>query len=935
MEFRVLGPVEVRAAGRLLDAGHGRQRAVLTVLLLELGRVVPAARLIDRVWGEDAPASARNIVYGHIARLRAVLASAADDCVALTRRQAGYLLQVEPDRVDLHRFRRLTDQAAASRDDEAVETLLREALGLWHGPALAGLDSPWLSAMRHTLELERHAAQLDLNDIRLRRGQHISMTAELVSQAVTAPTDERLIGQLMLALYRSGQQAEALRWFGQTRRHLGQELGAEPGPQLQELHEQILRADPTLRPPHPAVRSSQQVTHSPRQLPGDVASFTGRAAELEVLDQLLAPRHGAATATAVISAIGGTPGIGKTALAVHWAHRVADRFGDGQLYVNLRGFDPSGTPVTPEAAIRGFLPALGVPPERMPATAVAQAGLYRGLLADKRMLIVLDNARDEQQVRPLLPASHGTLVIVTSRSQLGGLAAADGARLLTLDVLPRAEAVQLLSARLGTDRVGAEPDAVAEIAALCACLPLALAVTAARAAARPAFPLAALAAELRAAAGRLDALDAGDPSASVRAVFSWSCRQLSQEAARLFRLLGLHPGPDISIPAAASLAGCGEPEARTLLRELSRGCLITEHVPGRYAFHDLLRAYATEQAHARDNQEERDAAVGRVLDHYLHTAASAAFLLSPAKEPIDIITRRPGVIAPQLADYAQALAWFEAQLQVLLAAVALAVRTGHDNHAWQLPWAMASFLQIRGHWPESAAIQRIALDAAARLGHAAGQAMAGRFLAVACVELGDHDRARGHFADSLALYRGLGNRLGEARIQQDLGVMAASQGRHAAALGHNEEALRLFEAIGEKLGQAHALNNIGWYHGTLGHYQLARSFCHRALTLNAEAGDRRAEGQIWDTLGYAEHHLGNFARAAACYERALRLQREVGDRRYEAEVLTHLGDTRHSADELAQARDAWEQALAILDDLHHADADAVRARLAALEQEES
>jgi tetratricopeptide (TPR) repeat protein/transcriptional regulator with XRE-family HTH domain len=681
--------------------------------------------------------------------------------------------------------------------------------------------------------------------------------------------------------------------------------------------------------------ASPALAGAPHQLPAAVAGFTGRAAELVALTQILDDAGAGAPGTVVISAIGGTAGVGKTALALHWAHRVAGRFGDGQLYVNLRGFDPSGTLATDAEAIRGLLDVLGVPPERIPASPDAQAGLYRSVLSDKRMLIVLDNARDEQQVRPLLPASPASLVIVTSRNQLSGLAAADGARLLTLDVLTHAEAVQLLTARLGASRAAAEPDAVSEIASLCACLPLALAVAAARAAARPSFPLAALAAELHDTAGRLDALDAGDPAASVRAVFSWSCQQLSTETARLFRLLGLHPGPDISVPAAASLAALAEADGRALLRQLARAHLITEHVPGRFVFHDLLRAYAAEQARHADSDTDRSEATGRVLDHYLHTAARAARLLNLAKEPVALAPPRPGAAAGQPADHTQAVAWFEAEHQVLLAAVALAAGSGFDAHAWQLPWAMEPFLQMRGHWQEWAATQRTALAAAARLGDTAAQAISGRLLANACTRLGDHDQARGHYASSLTLYQRLGNRLGEASIYQNLCVLDEGQARYADALGHAEQALRLYQAIGDKAGEARALNNVGWCHGALGDYQQARVFCRQARILSAETGDRWVEGAAWDSVGYAEHHLGNLAEAVACYQHALSLYREAGERFFEAETLTHLGDTRHAAGELARAGEAWQQALAILEDLQHRDADRVRAKLASTNDEAS
>jgi tetratricopeptide (TPR) repeat protein/transcriptional regulator with XRE-family HTH domain len=669
-------------------------------------------------------------------------------------------------------------------------------------------------------------------------------------------------------------------------------------------------------PPGPAV---------PRQLPAAVADFTGRAVELRALTGMLDQAGG--PGTVVISAIGGTAGVGKTALALHWAHQVAGWFGDGQLYVNLRGFDPSGTPAAPAEAIRGFLDALGVAPERIPASLEAQAGLYRSLLAERRMLIVLDNAGDERQVRPLLPASPGSLVLVTSRNQLSGLAAADGARLISLDVLTHAEAMQLLTARLGSDRAAAEPGAVDQIARLCACLPLALAVAAARAATRPGFSLTDLVGELADSAGLLDALDADDPTSSVRAVFSWSYQQLSDESARMFRLLSLHPGPDITVPAAASLAHCGKPDARRMLDELTRDCLIAEHVPGRYAFHDLLRAYAVEQARHTADTGRREA-TARVLDHYLHTIAHAARLVVPPKEPVALAPPRPGVAAEQPADRRQAIAWFQAEHQILLGAVTLAAESGFDTHAWQLPWAMSPFLRTQQHWPEYAATQRTALAAATRLGDAAAQALSGRLLAIACTRLGDHDQARGHFASSLTLYQRLGNRLGEARIQQGLCLLAERQGRYGDALGHAEQALRLCQVIGDKAGEAEALNAVGWCHGLLGDYQQARGFCWQVLTLCAESGHGWLEAHAWDSLGYAERHLGNLAEAAACYQRALSLHREAGDRGSEASALTRLGDTRHLADELALAREAWQQALAIFEDLQHPGADQVRAKLA-------
>ena len=668
----------------------------------------------------------------------------------------------------------------------------------------------------------------------------------------------------------------------------------------------------------------------PRQLPAAVAGFTGRAAELQALTRILDDAGDRAPGAVVISAIGGTAGVGKTALALHWAHKVADRFEDGQLHVNLRGFAPAGTPVTPAEAIRGFLDALGVPPDKIPPDPDAQAGLYRGLLSDKRMLIVLDNARSEEQVRPLLPASPGSLVVVTSRNQLTGLAAAEGARVITLDVLAHVEAVELLTARIGASRTSAEPEATAEIVRLCVRLPLALGVAAAHAAIRPGFPLAALAGELRETGGRLDALEIGDPAASVRAVFSWSYRQLTAEAARMFRLLGVHPGPDTSVPAAASLAAVDAAGARAQLRELTRTHLIAEHAPGRYAFHDLLRSYAAVQARDTDSDLEREAAIGRVLDHYLHTASRAALMLTPAREQIALGPPSPGTVPEQPAGHPQALAWFEAEHQVMFAATTLADRTGSDTRAWQLSWALSPFLDNRGRYQEKAAVHRTALAAAGRAGDTAGQAISGRLLATACTNLGAYDQAAGHFDDSLRLYQELGNRLGEAKIHRSLALLAEYRGRYADALAHAEQALRLYQALGDKAGQARALNNMGWCQGLLGDYRQARAHCQRSLLLCAETGDRMTEGATWDSLGYVEHQLGNFGGAAACYQRALALCRETDYRRGEAAALAHLGDTRHAVGELTQARECWQQALASYEEMQHPDAAKVRAKLAGL-----
>jgi tetratricopeptide (TPR) repeat protein len=665
---------------------------------------------------------------------------------------------------------------------------------------------------------------------------------------------------------------------------------------------------------------------TPQQLPAAPRHFAGRTTELHTLTGLL-DEATEAGGTVVISAIDGTAGIGKTALAVCWAHQIADRFLDGQLYVNLRGFDPTGTPMTPAEAVRGFLDAFAVPVDRIPVGLDAQAALYRSLLADRRMLVVLDNARDADQVRPLLPGTATALVLVTSRNQLTSLVAAEGAHPLTLDLLTADEARELLARRLGAARVAAEPGSVDEIIALCARLPLALVIVAARAAAHPTFPLATLAAELHDAGARLDALDAGDPTTNVRAVFSWSYRALTSDAARLFRLLGLHPGPDIAAPAAASLATVAVTAVRPLLAELTRASLLVEHVPGRYTFHDLLRAYATDLSYTADTDELRRAATHRILDHYLHTAYAADRLLYPARNPFPVAPPQLGVTPEHLADHQQALAWFTAEHGALLAAVDHATATGFDNHMWQLAWTLSDFLERRGHWHECAAIQRAAVAAAGRLADAAIQARAHRLLAHAYTQLGRIEDADAQLERALDLCGQAGDRVGQAHTHLKLTLLWGRRGRHAEALDHARQALDLYRAAGHRVGQANALNGIGWHHALLGDHQQALTSCEQALALFQELGDSCGQAETWDSLGYAHHHLGQHPQAISCYQHSLDLFRDLGDRYYEATILTHLGDTRHTAGNHEAARDTWQQALTILDQLDHPDADQVRTKL--------
>jgi DNA-binding SARP family transcriptional activator/tetratricopeptide (TPR) repeat protein len=928
-EFCLLGPLLVRRGGVTCPVAPGKQRVVLAALLLSAGRVVSFDELTEALWGAAPPPSARVTVQNHVMRLRRALGDAA----RIRTHPHGYQIVVADGELDVSRFEaRLAAARAAARDGswEAAAGQARAGLALWRGEPLADVESDLLVIrdIPRLAELRLQAVEVRL-DADLHVGRHAEVITELQGLAAAHPLREGLHGLLMLALYRCGRQAEALAAYARARQILVDELGTEPGAGLRELHRQILNGDPALdsRAQAPGIANFPALSVS-RQLPASVPGFTGRGAELAALTQILEEASADSPGTVVISAIGGTAGVGKTALALRWAHQVAGGFADGQLYVNLRGFDPSGVPMPAPQAVRGFLDALGVPPDRIPLQPEAQAGLYRSLLADRRMLIVLDNARDEQQVRPLLPASPASLVIVTSRNQLGGLAAADQARLLSLDVLSHDEAVQMLTGRIGASRAAAEPAAAAEIAALCGRLPLALAVAAARAEARPGFPLAAVAAELRDRVGRLDALDAGDPAASVRAVFSWSYRQLSAGAARMFRLLGLHPGPDISVPAAGSLAAVDESQARHLLAELTRAHLVAEHVPGRYALHDLLRVYASDQARDTDSEPEQAAAVGRVLDHYLHTARDGASVMLPSVGPVPLPPPSPGTAPERITRGDQALAWFEAEYHVLLAAMALAVDWGRDHHAWQISLVMHPIHATQGHNAEWTAIKRSHMAAGVR-DDAAMIASGARETAGT---LGDYQWVPEYYAGMARLYQQLGNRRGQALCLYALAAAAEYQGQYAEALGHAEQAASLFRGIGDKAGETEVLNAVGWYHALLGDYPQARGLCRRALALNADYGSRHLEGDIWNSLGYTEFHAGDFGEAAACYERALSIFRTVGDRWGEADTLTSLGDIRRADGELLDARDAWQQALAILDDLQHPDAAKVRAKLASMDR---
>jgi tetratricopeptide (TPR) repeat protein len=639
----------------------------------------------------------------------------------------------------------------------------------------------------------------------------------------------------------------------------------------------------------------------PRCLPATVPAFAGRRDQLAALSQVLNEPGG----TAVVTAIGGTAGVGKTALAVHWAHQAAGYFPDGQLFVNLRGFAPDGAPVQPADAVRIFLDALQVPPDQLPQTVEAQLGLYRSLLAGRRMLVVLDNARDVAQVRPLLPGAPTCRAIVTSRNQLTGLAAIEGAHLLTLDVLTGPEARDLLRYRVGAPRADADPGAAAQIIRACAHLPLALSIIAARAAMRPDVPLGQVATGLRAQPG-LDAFTAGgDPAADARAVFSWSYRQLSPAAARVFRLAGLHPGPDLERYSAAALAGLPPGRAGQLLETLASAGLLQPADPGRYGLHDLLRGYARELV-AADPDGDRRAALTRLFGYYLHAAAAAMDLAFPAEQanhpPV------PAAAAPAFTTAAQARSWLDAERRSLVAAAGQMTADGWPDEAMALSAILFRYLDVGAHYPEASAIHRCARRAAEVAGDLVGEANALNRLGGVALRQRRYEQAADWYEQALARSQDTGDQLGQANSHTDLGFIKFLQGRGQLAADHLERALALFRVVGDRAGEARALAHLGFADLRQGRYPQAVTHLRASLAVQAQAGDRGGEAFALGLLGETELRQGDYGPAAGHLRQSLDLWREFGERSNQADVLAMLGQIEFRQGRYPQALGYLEQA---------------------------
>ena len=884
-----------------------QQRVVLAILLAEAGHVVGTERLVDEIWGERPPRAAVGAVQDYVMRLRRVLGSRRDG--PLVTRGRGYELVVDDGEIDAKVFERLAESGRRGLVEGRLERAvaqLTDGLALWQGAPLADVPpARTVAAEAARLEQRRLTATEDRLSARLELRQHAEVVTEVATLVTEYPLRERLHGQLMQALYRCGRRAEALAAYGRARQLLVDELGLEPGPELRELHRAVLDDDLSVARtgtgrPRPVV---------PAQLPPDIAGFTGRDADLERLDALL-DRGGAL----VVSTIAGTAGVGKTALAVHWAHRVRDQFPDGQLYVNLRGY-AAGSPLRPVDALARFLPALGVPADEVPAGAEDAAGLYRSVLAERRVLVLLDNAGHPDQVRPLLPGSPGCLVLVTSRDKLGGLVARDGAVGLPLDVLSPAEARTLLAHLTGAGRVDREESAAAQLAELCGHLPLALRIAAANLTARPRVTIARYAEEL-AAGDRLAALQVdGDPHAGVRVAFDHSYAALTADARRLFRLLGPTPGADIGVPAAAALADLPTAQAAQLLDRLAAAHLIEEHAPGRYAFHDLLRRYAADRAATEDDERDRTAALARLYDFYLHGIDGAARRVYPQilRLPLsDACTAHPTV---DFTDTAQASGWLDAERSNLVSAVGHAARRGPPEAAWRLADGLRGYLYLRMYTVDGTAVAAAGLAAAEREGNVRAQAASQLGLATLHWIQGKHQDAIDAYRRTLELTRRAGWAEGESTTLGNLGNVHWSLGELREAADRYTAALAVGGQTGRLLGQAIQLGNLGLVYWGLGQLQQAADHLEQAISLYQEQGSLSSEARTLAGLGEAYRALGRLDDASNVLTRALHLHQEVGDRVGEADAIRALADVHREAGRYAEANELVRTAVAAARDI--------------------
>ncbi len=922
-EFGLLGPLVVSDDGIPRIVSTARQRVLLAALLLRGNRVVPVDELAEIVWDGAPPSAARAALHNHVMRLRRTLNVAIGARIRTYRSLTGYLMEVGDGELDVSRFAVLHARGCAAA--EAGQWLqatadLREALALWRGEVLADVPSQLLRSREAPLWTEKHLQAVQWRvDADLHLGRHDVLIAELTGLVAAHPIRERFHEQLMLALYRAGRQTEALAAYRGVRHILRDELGVEPGPGLRDIHRRILDSDPGLRPPDGQLAAGGLSSPAPRltpgQLPADLPDFTGRQRQVRHLHDLLtAGPEKERPGVVVVAALAGGGGIGKTALAIHAAHRVRRYFPDGQLHAHLAG--TSTHPVAAGEVLGRFLRDLDLDldPAGIPAGVEERAARYRSLLVGKRVLVVLDDARDATQVRPLLPGISGCVVIVTSRSRLPGL---HGAHSIDVDVLGDDEAHSLFARIVGDDRVAGEPDATADVMDVCAGLPLAIRIAAARLSARPVWTIRTLADRLTDTRRRLDELAAGD--LAVRVSFDVSYQHLSPathgavDPARAFRLLSLVDGPDIALTAAAALLDRPAGRAEHAVELLVDARLLECPTPGRYRFHDLLRIYAAERAEAEETRASREEAISRVLTWYLHSAVAAARVINPLRSHAPLDAAGPAPMA--FSGYDQALAWLDAERSNLVAAVGQAARQYAHEIAWKLPVALWDLFSLRNHWADWVTTHEIGLSSARRLRDRTAEAWLLNHLASGYSRSGRHLDAIDCHQQALPIRRETRDRRGEAATLANLGITYREIGRFGHSMDNLQQALAIYREIDLRYGEGMVLHSIGEIHRELGRYDEAVSHHQQALAAYREAGDRFHAAEALANLSQAYLRLGQLDKAIDHSRQAVGLNRQIGHRFGEAMSLTALGNALLDDGQAKEARRCWLEAHVIFGEL--------------------
>ena len=902
MELRALGPIELWSAGRRHDLGRARARSILAMLLLTPRALVPVETLIDRLWDTQPPAKARDSLSVYVARLRASLRQAVGDDMRLVGRAQGYVLEVDPETVDVHRFRRLRRQAdslAASGDYEQAAGLLREADGLWRGQALAGIGGDWAARMRDALEEERRAAVLERAGCELELGRHADLVGELRQMLVQYPSDETLVAHQMTALCRSGRPADALSLYRGTRSRLVEEQGTEPGAMLSELHQRILNRDSGL-----AVRPSGRRsagTAPPDTLPPETAEFVGRDTELA----WLTGGHGGIPGIAIIE---GMPGVGKTVLAVRAARLVSGQYPDGTLYLNLHSNDPGSPSLEPAEALHRLLEMMSVPAAQIPETVGERTALWRAHLSRRRAVVILDDAAGHDQIGPLLPVTSRCLILITTRRRLPDF----GGRSLTLEVLPADEAITLFRRIIGESRA-ADADQIAAAVELCGRLPLAIQLTANRIAQDGPPGLSGLIDELSHSPARLG--DTGVAAPEVTAAFDLSYRALEPDHQQFFRRLSVSPCASFSLLAAAALGGWTLAEAEKAVDALLDYHLLTQTPGGQFRFHDLIHGYATTRATVDDPGTGQRQAVSRLLDYYLYTADRADRVLHPLRR------RAPGPPAqlpaggPPLGTTEDAAAWLESEWRNILQAARYAGRHEWKHKCADLIDLLADFMEIRAYWDEAAAAHALALQASRDIADPARIARAALALSAVRQQTGQHEAAIPLAEEAAAIHRSLADRSGEAGALDQIGQAHQRTARSREALAYFAEARILYRAAADPRGVADTLSHSGIACWHLGRYPEASASMREALSLYRDVGDRRGEAKVHNNLGPVHLSNGYHRDALGAYQRSLQIFREIGGPQNEAILHHNIGGVHRYKGSHEEALAACRRALTIYRDI--------------------